>query len=184
MNGYLKIKTSIDNSGVDKQIEQLETKLNDLKATLSMANEVKTLFSKSQVLDMEVEVQKLTNSLNKLKAKQQEVDDENLKKITSSINEANKGITKTVKSVGRWALGVFAIESAYGFVRNMIDTISNSNEQISTDIEYMRFAIASSLQPIIENLISLAYKLLNYINQRGTFFVTHYNIDITTNTRR
>lgn len=165
MNGYLKIKTSIDNSGVDKQIEQLETKLNDLKATLSMANEDKTLFSKSEVLDMEVEVEKLTNSLNKLKAKQQEVDDGNWKKITSSINEANKGITKAVKSVGRWALGVFAIESAYGFVRNMIDTISNSNEQISTDIEYMRFAIASSLQPIIENLISLAYKLLNYINQ-------------------
>lgn len=165
MNGYLKIKTSIDNSGVDKQVEQLENKLNDLKATLSMANEDKTLFSKSEVLDMEVEVEKLTNSLNKLKAKQQEVDDGNWKKITSSINEANKGITKAVKSVGRWALGVFAIESAYGFVRNMIDTISNSNEQISTDIEYMRFAIASSLQPIIENLISLAYKLLNYINQ-------------------
>lgn len=164
MNGYLKIKTSIDNGGVDKQIQQLESKLNDLKASLTMAESDKTLFSSSEVLEMEVQVEKLTNRLNKLKAKQEEVDDKGWKKITSSINEANKGITKAVKSVGRWALGIFAIESAYGFVRNMITTISNDNEQIATDIDYMKSAIASSLTPLVQGLISLAYRLLTYVN--------------------
>lgn len=164
MNGYLKIKTSIDNSGVDKQIQQLESKLNDLKATLTMASQDKTLFSKTEILDMEVEVEKLTNSLNKLRSKQQEVDDKGWKKITSSINDANKGITRAVKGVGRWVLGIFAIESAYGFVRNMITTLSNENEQIATDIEYMKSAIASSLKPLVENLVSLAYRLLTYVN--------------------
>lgn len=168
MNGYLKIKTSIDNSGVDKQIEQLEAKLNDLKATLTMASEDKTLFSDSEILDMEVQVEKLTNSLNKLKEKQKEVDDKNWKKITDSINQANKGITKAVKSVGRWALGIFAIESAYGFVTSMINTISNENEQIATDIDYMKSAIASSLKPLVESLVALAFKLLSYVNAIST----------------
>ena len=45
-------------------------------------------------------------------------------------------------------------------------TVSDSEykEQISSDVEYIRFAMASMLQPVIEGLISLAYKLLTYVN--------------------
>lgn len=164
MNGYLKIKTSIDNTGVDKQIQQLENKLNDLKATLKMADSDKTLFSESEVIDMEAEVEKLNNSLTKLKAKQQQVDAGNWDNIKKGIDGANKGITKAIKNVGRWVLGIFAIESAYGFVRSSMTTLSQQNKQIATDLEYMSFAIASSLQPLIENIIQLAYKLLTLVN--------------------
>lgn len=164
MNGYLKIKTSIDNTGVDKQIEQLENKLNDLKATLKMADSDKTLFSESEVIDMEAEVEKLNNSLTKLKIKQQQVDAGNWDNIRKGIDGANKGITKAIKNVSRWVLGVFAIESAYGFVRSAIDTLSQQNKQIATDLEYMKFAIASAIQPLVENIIQLAYKLLSLIN--------------------
>ena len=164
MNGYLKIKTSIDNTGVDKQITQLENKLNDLKATLKMADSDKTLFSESEVIDMEAEVEKLNNSLTKLKAKQQQIDAGNWDNIRKGIDGANKGITKAIKNVGRWVLGVFAIESAYGFVRSSITTLSQQNEQIATDLEYMRYAIASALQPLIQNIIQLAYKLLSLVN--------------------
>ena len=168
MNGYLKIKTTVDNSGVEKQIEQLKNKINDLQAGIQIAKEKGGLLSKSEILDDEVKVEKLTSSLKKLEAKQQEIDDKNWKKIASSINEANKGITKTIKSVGRWALGIFAIESAYGFVTSMINTISNENEQIATDIDYMKSAIASSLKPLVESLVALAFKLLSYVNAIST----------------
>lgn len=164
MNGYLKIKTSIDNTGVEKQITQLENKLNDLKATLKMADSDKTLFSENEVIDMEAQVEKLTNSLNKLKLKQMEVNDKNWKEVKNSVDDVNKGVSRTIKTVGRWGLAVFGIRSAYLAIRSVMGTLSGYNEQIATDLEYMKFAIASSLQPLIENIIQLAYKLLSLVN--------------------
>lgn len=164
MNGYLKIKTSIDNTGVEKQIQQLENKLNDLKATLKMADSDKTLFSENEVIDMEAQVEKLTNSLNKLKLKQMEVTDKNWKDVKNSVDDVNKGVSKTIKTVGKWGLAIFGVRSAYLAIRSVMGTLSQYNEQISTDLEYMKFAIASSLQPLIENIIQLAYKLLSLVN--------------------
>ena len=40
--GHLRIKTGIDNTGVEAQIKQLKNKINDLKATLKMSAEDKT----------------------------------------------------------------------------------------------------------------------------------------------
>ena len=66
--------------------------------------------------------------------------------------------------MARWALGIFAIESAYGFVRQAMSSVSQYNEQIATDVEYIRYALGSMLQPIIEGLIQLAFRLLTYVN--------------------
>ena len=164
MNGYLKIKTSIDNSGVDKQIEQLETKLNDLKATLSIASENEGILSNSEILETEAQVEKLTNQLTKLKAKQNELDSENWNNINKNIEKANKGITSTIKKVGKWSLAIFAVESAYGFISNTMTRASDLNEQLGANIEYIRNSLASALMPIIEFIVNLVVKLLGLIN--------------------
>lgn len=164
MNGYLKIKTSIDNSGVDKQIEQLETKLNDLKATLSIASENEGILSNSEILETEAQVEKLTNQLTKLKAKQNELDSENWNNINKNIEKANKGITSTIKKVGKWSLAIFAVESAYGFISSTMTRVSDLNEQLGANIEYIRNSLASALMPIIEFIVNLVVKLLGLIN--------------------
>lgn len=164
MNGYLKIKTSIDNSGVDKQITQLETKLNDLKATLSLVSQDSSLLSESEIIETEAQVEKLTNQLNKLKVKQQELDNENWTNITKNIEKANKGITSTIKKVGRWALAIFAVESAYGFISSTMTRVSDLNEQLGANIEYIRNSLASALMPLIEFIVNLAVKLLGIVN--------------------
>ena len=164
MNGYLKIKTSIDNSGVDKQIEQLESKLNDLKATLSIASENDGILSNSEILETEAQVEKLTNQLSRLKAKQMELDNENWTNINKNIEKANKGITTTIKKVGRWALAIFAVESAYGFISSTMTRVSDLNEQLGANIEYIRNSLASALMPLIEYIVNLVVKLLGLIN--------------------
>ena len=42
--------------------------------------------------------------------------------------------------------------------------MSQYNEQVAVDLEYINFALASILQPIIERIINLVVKLLQYIN--------------------
>lgn len=83
--------------------------------------------------------------------------------ITEAIKNAGKETSNTIKKVGKWALAVFGVRSAYMLVRNAASTLSQYNDQIGADLEYMRFALASALQPVVEYLIQLAYKLLRYI---------------------
>ena len=100
----------------------------------------------------------LTNQVEELNNKLQ------LQGISESLENIGKSTSKTVKQVGKWALAIFGVRAAYGFVRNAVSTLSQYNEQLATDLEYIRFAIASSLEPLIEKIVSLVYKLLNYLN--------------------
>lgn len=101
------------------------------------------------------EIEETNQKLNKAKG---------VGSIQDIMENVNKSTSSAIKKVGRWALAVFGVRSAYLFVRQAISTLSQYNEQMATDLEYIRFAIASSLQPLIEGLISLAYKLLTYVN--------------------
>ena len=84
--------------------------------------------------------------------------------IGNFLENIGKSTSKAVKQVGKWALAVFGVRAAYGFVRNAVSTLSQYNEKLATDLEYIRFAIASSLEPLIEKIVSLVYRLLNYLN--------------------
>ena len=86
------------------------------------------------------------------------------KNIGKNIDDASKKMAGTIKQVARWALAVFAVESAYGFVRNAISTLSGYNNQLATDVEYIQFAIATTLEPVIERIVGWVYKLLQYVN--------------------
>ena len=54
MDGYVTIGTNLDTKTFDKEIEILKNKLNDIEATLQMASEDKTLFSTSEIKEMDV----------------------------------------------------------------------------------------------------------------------------------
>ena len=85
-----------------------------------------------------------------------------------TISTGFKGIRDTmkdiVKNAVRWGIAIFGIRSAYNFLRSSISTISQYNKQVGTDIEYIRFALASTLEPVVLRLISLVKTLLGYIN--------------------
>lgn len=177
-DGWLQIKTRIDNKGFTAQIKQIENKLNDLKATLQMASQDKTLFSKREITDMEAEVEKLTSKLDTLKKKQLEIDSNGLSNIKGGIKNINSSISDTIKKVGKLALAVFGVRSAYLAVRKAASTLAQYNEQISADLEYIKFAMASALQPVVEKLISMVFTLLSYINMIAKAW---FNVDLFAN---
>lgn len=122
------------------------------------------------------ELEKIEEQLKKNKKQQEEwnskinelnsklATSQSTEQISKTIDDVNDKMTGTIKKVAKWALAVFAVESAYGFVRNAISTLSGYNDQLATDVEYIQFAIASTLEPIIERIVGWVYKLLQYVN--------------------
>ena len=45
-----------------------------------------------------------------------------------------------------------------------MSTLSSYDDQLATNVEYIRYLLANSLKPIIEYLVNLAYQLLQYLN--------------------
>lgn len=100
---------------------------------------------------------------------------EERKESEKNITNINKGITRTIKKVGALVAAVFGLRTAYSAVRNAANILSQYNKQIGTDMEYIRYALATAFQPIVEKIISLVYKLLSLINSIARSW---FNIDL------
>lgn len=122
---------------------------------------------------------KIENIENNLQqnAHQQGLVNNNIKEMTSELKEAKgfdsiknsmdsigSSVESVTKKVTRWALAIFGIRSAYLFIRQSMSTLSQYDDQLATNVEWIRYLLASALKPVIESIVNLAYKLLVYIN--------------------
>ena len=172
LEGYEKAKAEIQ-ATTDKTLELAQTSEqveNVLKMEEIQLNTLKEKYS-SQFAELEKINGKLKSneeSQNAIKTHVEETNQElsktkymdNMKKGADGVRNSMKDI---VKQALRWGLAIFGIRSAYNFLRSSISTISQYNEQVATDIEYIRFALASTLEPVILRIISLVKTLLGYI---------------------
>lgn len=84
-------------------------------------------------------------------------------KMSGAIKDVGKELTSVVKKVGLWALALLGIKSIYGFIKSSIGTITQYNEKLGNDLDYMRYALAMSIKPLVEWLIQAFYKLLTIL---------------------
>ena len=99
-----------------------------------------------------------------LKKRQEDLNNTKLSDVEKSIDNVGSSVSKVIKKIGKWTLAVFSVRSAYSLISRSVSTLSQYNDQIKTDIEYIGFAMATALQPVVEFLINLVYKLLKAIN--------------------
>ncbi len=237
-DGYLKIKTKLDNKDIDKGVAELENKIKKLQednkkssteqsslqkeidnyeklkqeadAYKNKIKELKTekeaMFKansnlavttdtpeyagiKAQIIDMQQKyaqataeidkqapkIEKVYTKLNKVKAKQtenntkigqfkQKIEQINLKKVQSGIDNVGKSIQTSINKLGRMTMAVFGIRTAFNMVRQAMSAVAQYNPQISADFEYMRYCIANLLTPVIQGLVKLLYTVLSYVN--------------------
>lgn len=94
-------------------------------------------------------------------------------KKNSDLREMFDGIGKSAQNVTKriaaWGLAIFGVRGAINFIRSSMSTLSQYNEQMSTDIQYLRFTLATTLEPVIQKLIALAYELLSVIGSIAKF---------------
>lgn len=164
MDGEVVIGINMDTKGFDIQIATVEEELEGLIEEYKELKEAKPFEGQQKGLqELQKKIEQTRNKLVDLKQKQQDLDNANLSKIPASLNGIGNGIEGVIKKVTRWGLALFGIRSMYNFIRGSMSTLSGYNEQLATDVEYIRFVIASTLQPVIERIIQLAYTLLSYV---------------------
>ena len=238
MDGYLKIKTKIDNKDVDKGIEELENKVKKLQEDNSKSGTEQNLLQKelenykelqakadsykqkikelkaekmamfknnsalavsvdtpeyanvkAQIADMKQKyaqataeidkqnpkIEKVYSKLDKIKAKQTEnnakiqqfkskIESIKANNIKSSIDGIGKSITGQISKIGKMAMAVVGIRTAWSAVRSAVNLVSQYNPQISADLQYMGYCIANIVAPAVQWLTRLLYTALSYIN--------------------
>ena len=154
-DGYVTIKTELDTKGFDRQIAQLEFELEELEETYKLALK-DPKWNKKDLIEMQSQIEKTKNKIVQLRQQQAGLNQET----------STHGFTldNTIRKIGRWGLALFGVRSAYMFVRQAASSLSSTNKQIGTDIEYMKWALAQMLEKVVIRIIQWAYKLLQIIN--------------------
>lgn len=76
----------------------------------------------------------------------------------------NKGLLQTIKNVTKWGLALLGIRSAYNAIRSAMSTLTQYDDQMQSNLQYIQYALASTLKPLIEIILNLVVKLLQYVN--------------------
>lgn len=169
MDGKVVIGTELDTKSFDAQIKQVERELDLLERSADESSIPKQFRrSEEEANKLNAEIEKTRNKLGDLRKKQLELENKNIntnwQNISGIINNVNGGLSDTVKKVARWGLALFGIRTAYNAIRGAMSTLSQYDTQMADNIEYIRYALASSLQPVIQTILNLVVRLLQYIN--------------------
>ena len=124
---------------IDSKLAENQTKQEGIKANIGQ--------SKKELAQFNAEIEK----------------SKKIGEIKNSVDSVRNSMTGIVKKAVHWGIAIFGIRSAYNFLRSSISTISQYNKQVATDIDYIRFALASTLEPVVIRIISLVKTLLGYI---------------------
>ena len=162
MDGWVVFGTKLDTKDFDKQIAEVEYELEQVEYELSKKKELK--LDERTISEYESKAEKLRNKIIDLKKRQEDLNNTKLSDVEKSIDNVGSSVSKVIKKIGKWALAIFSIRSAYSLIGKSVNQLSQYNDQIKTDIEYIGFAMATALQPVVEFLINLVYKLLKAIN--------------------
>ena len=76
----------------------------------------------------------------------------------------NKSVGDSIKHIGRLALGIFSVASAYRLMSQASSTLGQYDEQYATNLEYIRYLLAQVLAPALQFIVKLAATLLSYLN--------------------
>ena len=165
MDGYVVINTELNTKSFDRKIEKLEDELEGLIEEYDiLSNDSSWNTQSEEAIKLREKIEQVNNQLIETRKKQKDLDNNSFGNIKEQVNNIGRGIENITKKVVKWGLAVFGVRSAYNYIRSAMTTLSQYNQQLATDLQYIRFSLATPLQGFIENIIQLVYKLLNYIN--------------------
>ena len=84
--------------------------------------------------------------------------------LKNGFNKMNTSVSSSIKHIGRLALGIFSVASAYRLMSAASSTLGQYDEQYATNLEYIRYLIAQAIAPALKYVVNLASTLLSYLN--------------------
>ena len=168
MDGKVIIGCDLDTRSFDAQIDYVENQMQEIEDKLKQAD---MGFEVGDTQKLEADYERLGIKLDNLQKKQAKLNQEqaqmgklDLSGVQSGLNNVNKGLQNTVKKVAKWGLAIFGVRSAYMAVRSAMNTISQYEDGMKNNIDYIKYALAYTLKPIVEWILNAVVKLLQYVN--------------------
>lgn len=161
MDGWITIGTEIDTKSFDAQIKKLEDELDTLNQEFEVAS--KYDMPEEEMLKYAEQIEKTNNKLIELRKRQDEINKPDFSAVSSQLDNIGSSINKVIKKVTKWGLALFGIRAMYGFIRNAINTIAGDDEQLQADIDYMKSALAYTLEPLVRAIVGWIKQLMFYI---------------------
>ena len=160
MQGKVIIGTEVETKSFDKQIDYIRSRMEEIEDKLKKAD---LGYEVGDTQKLEKDYEKLNNQLGNLIKKQNELNRKDYSGLKKSIENVSNSVEKATHKISKMALAVFGIRSAFMFVRKSINTITDDDEQLKADIDYMRNALAYTLEPVVRGIVELAKQLMFYI---------------------
>lgn len=157
---YENYQATLDYEEQVKLVDELAGKLDKAEAKQTTLTQ-KVAQSRLQYENSAKAIDTLRGKIQKINLKRQEKE---FKEIEKSTSKVRNGIKDAIGKLGKMALAVFSIRSAFMMLRQASSTWGQYNEQYAKDLEYIRFALASGLAPILEKIVNLAQTLMAYVN--------------------
>lgn len=161
MDGYVQIGTKLDTKDFDAEIKYVESKLEEIEYKLKQAD---MGFEVGDTQKLEAQYSRLIKQLDRLQKKQIDINKTDLTNVQKNIDKVGDSVTKTISKIGKWALAIFSVRSAYMAVRNAMSVLTQYNQDLADKLNTIKLTFASALEPIITRIVDLVHGLLVYID--------------------
>ena len=134
------------------------------KVNEQYSKQISSLETISQkIINNKAKQDELNSSIDKMNSKLEE-SKYNTDEIEKSSSNVGSKINDVIRKVGKWSLAIFGVRSAYMGIRKAMSILTQYDDKMASNIEYISYALANTLKPVIETIINLVAKLLAYIN--------------------
>lgn len=77
----------------------------------------------------------------------------------------SKGLSEIISKVTKWGLALFGIRGAYSMISRAMSTLSQQDKNMASQIQYIQWALANAIAPIVKFIINGVYLIMSYINK-------------------
>lgn len=171
-NERLKMSNDLEKKLARKKAlgQEIETSRGDIRKAKKEYSEItkEINFINEALKQNEGEIESSKNNISLIKgniveAKKEIEKDNVISSISQSVNAINKSLKNTITSVVKWGLALIGVRGVFSFISSSMHIIAQYDKQLGADIQYIKYAIAMTLKPVIEYIVNLVYKLLQYL---------------------
>ena len=161
-DGKVIIETELSTKQFDYQIEYLQKKLDDMIADYTTMSQEANFDEQSyDAIELRNNIEKVSNQIAGYKKQLQDVG----KEAEKTDDKISKGFDKGVKSLKRFGLSLFGIQSMYRLVSKASSAYLSQDVELAQKLQNVWVGLGSFLAPLIEYISNILLKGLGYLNE-------------------
>lgn len=138
----------------NKTKQAMDTNQNNIKSTKEEIGELANKYNQAKQ-----ELLQYNEQLEQQKKREQEVKD-----IKRSIDNVGNSVKRVTGQMIRWSLSLVGINGMMSLVSRSLTLLKNDNKELNANLNYISFALANAIKPIVEKIVNLVLTLMQYVN--------------------